>query len=85
MSFLTDAEQTIQEAAEAVASGTMTDSLRVRLYRIAVTLAGEEFYRIEKVSAGTVSPQMLTVMQQIVSLCDDPELADKLVEAGGSD
>jgi hypothetical protein len=74
-----DLESVIQRAAQAAIDGDLEDNLRVRLYRVALSVAGQEFHRIEEQAAGSVDPGVLMLIQQIVLLCDDNVDPDKLI------
>lgn len=57
-------------AAERAVAGVLTDSERSDLYRLALTVAAEEFYRIEQRAGGIVTPEVLILLQQISLLCE---------------
>ena len=64
-------EDIIVQTVEEAVAGSLNDSTRVALYRLALTVVANEFYRIESESKGSVDPQILLLLQQIVLLCDD--------------
>lgn len=61
----------LARTSEAAISGKLTDNDRVALYRVALTVAANEFYRIESNGGGGVSPEVLLLLQQIFLVCDD--------------
>lgn len=74
-------ESVLVEAAKQALDGTLSDATRVRLYRLALTVAAEEFYRIESTQGGSVAPGVLMIIQQIAALCEDKVDAERLMSA----
>lgn len=66
-------------SAEAALDGTMTDTDRVALYNLAMTIAAEELYRVEQRVPGVVSPESLTMLHQVALLCDPNVTTDQLL------
>lgn len=65
-------ESILARTAAAAVNGKLTSNDRNILYKLALTVAAEEFYRIESNSGhGLVSPEVLLLLQQIVLVCED--------------
>lgn len=84
---LDEVEQIIEAGIQDALDGNLTDAHRVRLLRLALALAANEFHRIEKTTSGSVSPEVLMFLQQMSVLTDedlDPNalVARKAEEAG---
>lgn len=74
-----DFRETIMDAAKSAADGTLTDTKRVLLYRLALAIAVEELYTVETHAKGSVNPGILMILQQIAMICSDKD--DILAEA----
>jgi hypothetical protein len=73
-------ETILMTSAKAALEGTMDDTDRVAMYRLAMTVTSGELYRIEQNAAGTVSPESLMLLQQIALLCDPEVTPEKLFQ-----
>ncbi len=75
-------EDIIHSASENALAGTLTDSARIELYKLALTVAAEEFHRVEKGANGTsiVKPDILILLQQIAIICEPDVDTDMLME-----
>lgn len=73
------------DAAKRAATGTLSDKTRVSLYRLALTIAAEEFYRIESNAGGSVNPPVLMLLQQISALCSDKVDVTRLMGAAAAE
>jgi hypothetical protein len=73
----------LARTAKAAVEGSLTDNDRVVLYRLALTAAAEEFYRIESNGGGGVSPEVLLLLQQIALVCEDEVDQRKLLGGMG--
>ncbi len=75
-------ESIIREAAISALDGTLTDTERVNLYRLALTVAAAELHRIANLDGG-VQPEPLLLIQQIGLLCDEDVNAERLLGGMG--
>ncbi len=74
----------LARTAKAAVDGVLTDNDRVALYRLALTAAAEEFYRIESNGGGgLISPEVLLLLQQIALVCEDEVDQTKLLGGMG--
>lgn len=76
-------ENILIECARRAQAGTLDNADRVSLYRLAMTVASEEFYRIESINRGCVSTEALLLLQQITALCADDVNLYKLFGSAG--
>lgn len=73
---------TLTRTAKEALEGNLSDEDRIALYRLALTVCAEEFYRIESNGeGGAVKPETLMLLQQIELLCSDNITPEKLVES----
>lgn len=73
-------ESLLARTSKAAIEGKLTDNDRVALYRLVLTVAANEFYRIEANSGhGLVSPEVLLLIQQIALVCEDEVDQQKLL------
>lgn len=71
-----DIRDLIMKASE----GEITDAERVDLYRVALTVAANEFYRIESIAEGSVNPAVLTLLQQIELIAGEGATPERMYE-----
>ena len=78
-------EDIIRGASQHALAGTLTDTARVQLYKLALTIAAEEFHRVEKEANGNavVKPDILILLQQISLICEPDVATDMLMMAMG--
>ena len=69
----------IEYAVERALDGSMNDNLRVTLYRLAILVCSEEFYRIEAQHRGTVNPASLLLLQQLTVLADENPNPERII------
>jgi hypothetical protein len=74
-------ENTLRTATENALAGTLTDEARVALYRLCLTMAADEFHRLEKENPGSVEPEVLITILQISTVCDPEITQEKLFES----
>jgi hypothetical protein len=74
-------ETVLSTATENALAGTLTDEARVALYRICLTMAADEFFRLEQANPGTVEPEVLITILQITTVCDPDITQETLMEA----
>jgi len=74
-------QKILVKAVENALDGTLTDTDRVALYRLALTIASAEFHRIASNGLAIVAPEAMLLLQQIILLCDPEVDAERL--AGG--
>jgi len=76
-------EDMLRAATDSALEGTLTDATRVGLYKLALTMAADEFYRIESDRPNAVNPEVLIVIHQISTICEPDVNTDKLMDTMG--
>jgi hypothetical protein len=74
-------ETTLRTATENALAGTLTDEARVALYRLCLTMAADEFHRLEQINPGSVEPEVLITILQISTICDPEITQESLMQA----
>lgn len=77
-------ENLLANTARAALDGSLTDTDRVILLKLALSVAANEFHRIASNGVpDTITPEVLLLLQQIFLLCDDDVDIDKLLGGMG--